>query len=51
MYVPTETPEEKEALDQIERNQLSEVNELIKNSGLSRETCEFLLEQKNVNSK
>ena len=50
MYVPTETPEEKEAFDQIELNQLSEVDQLIKDSGLSRETCEFLLEKKNANS-
>lgn len=51
MYVPTETPEEKEALDQIERNNQSEVDQLVKDSGLSRETCEFLLEQKNDNNK
>jgi hypothetical protein len=51
MYVPTETPEEKEALDQIERNNQSEVDQLVKDSGLSCETCEFLLEMRDVNSK
>ena len=48
MNIPTETPEEKELLDQIHRDsQEKEVIELSDYLGLSYETCKHLLDRRN----